>query len=157
MQVGSHHPPSYCTYLFELWSRKKKILSYHVILSSVRIILIPNFPCLLCTVLDRLRKKLSWTYPGINDELFHSCSRLLRSSSWWQVKRANHLKGKMNNLSEGASCRKFFQQSWTLAVSKGKIVPQLWRAVRVMPGSLWPSCRWLQVSSTVLFSCQQER
>ena len=96
-----------------------------------------------------ITKETQLNYPGINDELFHSCSRLLQSSSWWQVKRANHLKGKMNNLSEGASRRKFFQQSWTLAVSKGKIVPQLWRAVRVMPGSLWSSCRLLQVSSTV--------
>ena len=40
------------------------------------------------------------------------------------VKRANHLKDKMKNLSGGAPRRKFFQQSWTLAVLRNEVVSQ---------------------------------
>ena len=40
------------------------------------------------------------------------------------VKRTNHLKDKMKNLSGGATHKKFFQQSWTLAVLTDEVVPQ---------------------------------
>ena len=38
------------------------------------------------------------------------------------VKRANHLKKKMRKLTGGAPRRKFFQQSWTLAVCRDEVV-----------------------------------
>ena len=88
-------PPTLLLHLFiRIAVTQEKILSHHAILRSAKIILIPTFPGLLCTLSRPIMKETQLNYPSVNDELFHSrfhgyydlrcCDEAsLRGDGWW--------------------------------------------------------------------------